>query len=231
MTLLAFAFWPSRPISMSQAKVLASCTSLVAARAWSPRLFTISKCPSATESVIGSSLSTPTPFGASAAQEVGVGEAFGRLSAEIALTVSDQDYQKSAAVFKRYEAAGLVQRINLSVPREAFAAVNNFLSAHDNALAIGLPQNLERNVAASQRFRLVGVSGLPLKNALPISSALLFKTAQEIKVTAELLGKLPALFPLGMLGFNAGTGRLSITTLAERFLLEASIAEHLATMA
>ncbi|OGW72767.1 MAG: hypothetical protein A2Y02_02240 [Omnitrophica bacterium GWA2_52_12] len=155
----------------------------------------------------------------------------GRLSAEIALTVSDQDYQKSAAFFKRYEAAGLVQRINLSVPREAFAAVNNFLSAHDNALAIGLPQNLERNVAASQRFRLVGVSGLPLKNALPISSALLFKTAQEIKVTAELLGKLPALFPLGMLGFNAGTGRLSITTLAERFLLEASIAEHLATMA
>ncbi len=153
----------------------------------------------------------------------------GRLSARLALVTTEKQTRRSAAFFQRFERAGFVQRIPSQ--RGSFKAVNDFLSMHDNAIGIGLAQALEDNVARSQRFRLVGISGLTLRQAFPLSSTLIFRTAQEIKIKPDLLPQLPFFFPPGMLAYDAASGRLRINELAERFALEASVDKILASMA
>ena len=154
----------------------------------------------------------------------------GRVSAHIGLLASPQQARAARNFFKRMEKT--VKRID-PAGRFAAAQTNQFLSLHANALAIGLEES-QKNVAAAHQTRLVELSGLPLPKAFPLSTVILFQTAREVRITGELLRRIPeflAPFVPGMLSYNQDRGRLIIHELAERFLLEAAADKIFASMA
>ncbi|MBI3317279.1 MAG: 1-acyl-sn-glycerol-3-phosphate acyltransferase [Candidatus Omnitrophica bacterium] len=152
-----------------------------------------------------------------------------KITADIRIFATSEQLAENPAFFEKLP-AGHAKAISLENAKQAIRELNTFLAQNPNALAYGLPSELQRNVLKGRSVQLE--EGLLWEQAFAVSTLLHFKTAEALDITAELIKQILSLAALdGVIGYNAESRSWIIHDKAREILLQAAMAQLLESAA